>query len=388
MRITIAMGFFLPVPPARGGATEKSWYRLAKIFAAQGHVVTVISRRWSDWPHEEQRDGVRHVRIGGFDHRANLLLNLLLDLRWSLRVRRAMPAADLAVIHSVTLPALSRPREAGKTVLMPGRMPKGQYRFYRDISRVLATSRVVRDRVLAERPAFGPLTKITGYPIDCAPLRTALSSRSGKERRTITYVGRLHPEKGLDLLIEASRRLSATPDLPPWRVVLCGPEDIASGGGGASYVEDLRAKLSTKLPADTWDIQAPRFEPERLSEIYGQTDIFCYPSLAATGETFGVAIAEAMAAGAVPVVSRLECFRDLVSDGINGMVFDHECTDPAGFLATKLAEALRQSADTSRAMGRRASDSVARLDFPRYAEDLLSDFSVLIGETNRKRPSS
>ena len=46
MKINIATGFFLPVPPAAGGATEKIWHRLAQVFAAAGHEVTFISRTW------------------------------------------------------------------------------------------------------------------------------------------------------------------------------------------------------------------------------------------------------------------------------------------------------------------------------------------------------
>ena len=46
MKLTIVMGFFLPVPPVQGGATEKSWDRLATLLAERGHEVTVISRRW------------------------------------------------------------------------------------------------------------------------------------------------------------------------------------------------------------------------------------------------------------------------------------------------------------------------------------------------------
>ena len=34
MKITIVMGFFLPMPPAAGGATEKSWHSLAEEFDA------------------------------------------------------------------------------------------------------------------------------------------------------------------------------------------------------------------------------------------------------------------------------------------------------------------------------------------------------------------
>ena len=390
MRISIVMGFFLPVPPVRGGATEKSWHRLAKAFAAEGHAITLISRRWQDWPDDERREGVRHLRIGGFNHRRGLAANLLLDLRWSFRARRAMPAADIAVIHAVTLPALGLRGtiDTGKIVVMPGRMPKGQYRFYRNVSRVLATSNVVRDRVVRENPALAPVTKVTGYPIEWEELSGHRGLRTREATRNIVYAGRLHREKGLDLLVEAACRLISLPLLPPWRLVLCGPADVASGGGGESYVAGLRAKLSARLPAERWRIEPPRFENGRLAELYREADIFCYPSVAATGETFGVAIAEAMAAGAMPLVSGLACFRDLVSHGTNGMVFSHEGNDPAGSLVSSLAEALGCPAETSRTMSLRATESVRHLDFPRYARDLLADFATIGGGQARMESRS
>ena len=61
MRISIVSGFFLPVPAVSGGATEKTWHGLAKDFAAQGHSVTLVSRRWPglvfllDYEAERQR---------------------------------------------------------------------------------------------------------------------------------------------------------------------------------------------------------------------------------------------------------------------------------------------------------------------------------------------
>ena len=50
MKITIVMGFFLPVPALAGGATEKIWLRLAGLMTAAGHEVTVVSRRWPGLP--------------------------------------------------------------------------------------------------------------------------------------------------------------------------------------------------------------------------------------------------------------------------------------------------------------------------------------------------
>ena len=104
MRITIVSGFFLPVPPVSGGSTEKSWHNLAREFAARGHAVTMISRRWRDFPHQETRDGVRHQRLPGWDHQRSLGRNLLLDFLWSWRVFFALPDADIVVVNAVALP--------------------------------------------------------------------------------------------------------------------------------------------------------------------------------------------------------------------------------------------------------------------------------------------
>jgi glycosyltransferase involved in cell wall biosynthesis len=380
MKITIVMGFFLPVPPESGGATEKSWHRLATELAARGHEVTLISRRWRQWPTQETVQGVRHLRLPGFDHRRKLWQNLLLDLIWSCRVHRRLPTADLVIVHAVMLPVwLGRlRRSAGKVVVMPGRMPKGQYRWYQRIARVLATSTPVRDQVLLENPGLDPVTRIFGYPIDWGLLARPRAVRSEADPVTIGFTGRLHPEKGVDLLAAAARQLAGTPDLPKWRLVLCGPEDVAAGGAGASFRVQLERKLRAALPDGSWSIRPPIYRDDALAEFYRTIDVFCYPSLA-RGETFGVAVAEAMAAGAAPVVSDLACFRDFVRPGLNGLVFDHTAPDAASQLAGALVTLLRDPA-RRQALASAAQADVQRYDFPRYAESLLGDFRELLGQ--------
>lgn len=389
MRITIVMGFFLPVPPVRGGATEKSWDRLARLLAERGHEVTVISRRWPGWADEETRDGVLHLRIGGFNHRRTLGLNLALDAVWSLRVTRQLPAADIAIVHAVTLPLLlrGRLRKRSKLVLMPGRMPKGQYRLYRNVDRVLATSCVVRDQIVRENASLAPNIRVVGYPIDCSALSGMRREKAATAPITIGYVGRLHPEKGVGLLAEAAVRLQATAGLPDWELTLCGPTEVSAGGGGPEYIAGIRALLSENLPAGRWRIEPPCFQGDELAKLYCSIDVLCYPSLAAQGETFGVAVAEAMAAGAVPVVSSLACFRDLVEDGVSGRVFDHEGRDPAGRLAEVIASLLRETPDARMKMQAAASAVAHRYDFPRYADSLVADLESLLAteaETARK----
>jgi len=378
MKITITMGFFLPMPPDAGGAVEKSWHRLALEFTRRGHEVTILSRCWAGWPNAETRDGVRHVRLPGYDHSGKLARNLRRDFIWSLRVKRALPPADVTVVNSVTLPIwLGWHRgHAGKLVLMPGRMPKGQFRFYRRVDRVIVVSAPVQAALLAENPRLAPVVKIYGYPIDW----TALAKPKIPAARTpvtIGYVGRIHREKGLDLLVDSLLLLVNRSDLPPWRLLICGPREISQGGSGVMYASGLERRLASALPREQFSVRSPVFSEERLAKLYQDIDVFCYPSLATRGETFGVAVAEAMAAGAVPVVSQLPCFADFVHAGDSGEVFDHTATDAPDRLAHTLAQLIADAPRRAR-LAASARAAVQSYDFPLYAERLLADFSELL----------
>ncbi len=319
---------------------------------------------------------MQHVRLRGCAHTPRLWRNLLHDFFWSWRVFRALPPADIVIVNCVALPVwLGRLRPAaGRVVLLAGRMPKGQFRCYRRIARVLAPSTTVREKIAAENPRLTPAVRITGYPISWNELeRTAAAP---KTPLTISYVGRLHREKGLDLLLAALRLLALEENLPAWRVILCGPADVAQGGSGPDYAAGLAHQAAEFLPPDRLTLLPPVFDDNALKQIYHDTDIFCYPSLAIQGETFGVAIAEAMAAGAVPVVSRLDCFTDFVADGENGLVFDHTVPDAAERLAAAIKKLLMDPVLRTR-LATAARRRTEPYGFPRFARALLADFETL-----------
>jgi glycosyltransferase involved in cell wall biosynthesis len=259
---------------------------------------------------------------------------------------------------------------------MPGRVPKGQYRLYRRLDCVLAVSSPVRTAVLAENPRLAPVTKILGYPVDWSALARPRPAPGPGSPVVIGFVGRLHREKGLDLLVAALGLLARQPGLPPWRAVLCGPADVAHGGSGEAYVRDLQRSLETALPAGSFEVLPPVFTDDKLAEVYRHIDVFCYPSIADRGETFGVAVAEAMATGAVPVVSQLACFNDFVRAGENGESFDQTAPGAPARLAAVLARLLVDPALRAKLAGA-ARAAVQRYDFPLFAERLLRDFSTL-----------
>lgn len=382
MRITIVMGFFLPVPPLAGGATEKIWFQLGERIAAADHDVTIVSRRWPGLPDRETAGRLTHLRVPGMPHTASLARNLVRDFLWGLRVLHRLPPGDIVVCNTVALPVyLRRLRpSAGRVAVVLGRMPKGQVRVYGGVDLILATSPAVAQRALAENPRLASRTRVFPNPIDWS--RHARASQQAQVRSastplTIGYVGRIHPEKGLGLLLAAAAHLAATrPDLPLWRIELVGPWSVPQGGGGEAYRDALLSDYGPAL-GERLSFTGPEFDADKLAQRYGAMDVFCYPSLADQGETFGISVAEAMAAGAPPVVSGLVCFRELVRDGDTGLVFDHTAPDAKLLLAAALARLLADAA-LRREIAARAQAHAQNYDFAESARAILALLAPLV----------
>lgn len=381
MRISIVTGFFLPVPPVSGGATEKIWYRLARIFAEQGHKVTFVSRRWPGLPDKETESGIDHIRIKGFDHTPYLAVNLVLDLIWGIRVTRALPTADAVICNTVALPVwLHRIRpSAGVVSVVMGRAPKGQVAFYGDVARIYSPSSSVAGRIASQGAASR--VQVTGNPVDWSRLSRA--SRQGGNPVTLGYVGRVHPEKGISLLLAAVRHLASMPGIPEWRLKIVGPVGVREGGGGEEWAKALQdeARLST---GDRIEWLGAEYDPDRLAALYGTMDIFCYPSLAEKGETFGVSVAEAMAARCAVVVSALSCFSDLVDDGKTGLVFAHRDKNPYIILAECIARLLTDP-HLRLEMAARGQERSRQFDYPEVSGRILKDLAFLTGADGEKQ---
>ena len=116
------------------------------------------------------------------------------------------------------------------------------------------------------------------------------------------------------------------------------------------------------------------FDLNKLAEVYRQADLFCYPSLAEKGESFGVAPLEAMATGLPPVVSKLDCFTDFITDGETGFCFDHRGSDLAQALVMRLHEVFNNWPRTL-SIGQRACEIAQQFSYPRVAQLFLEDFT-------------
>src|SRR5256714_2522217 len=200
MKITIVLGAFFPVPPTMGGGVEKVWFSLALEFVKRGHNVVMISRRVAGLPREENIDGVKHLRVGGFDTPRSLIWLKLLDLIYSIRVMSILPSADIIVTNTFWLPILLRDPKRGRIYVQVARYPKGQMRFYGKAARLQAPSNAVARAIAAEAPKLADKVAVVPNPVPA--LENSPSPISSREK-TILFVGRVHPEKGVHVLVDA-----------------------------------------------------------------------------------------------------------------------------------------------------------------------------------------
>ena len=378
MKITIVLGAFLPVPPVMGGAIEKSWLALAQEFISRNNDVTIISRALPQFARHEIVDGVRHVRVRGFDRPRSLLWLKILDLLYSLRVRRALPAADILVTNTFWLPLLIRDSSRGKIYVHVGRYPKGQMRLYGRAARLQAPSNDVADAIKGEAPLSAH--KVIAIPYPC-PQKISAGAPLPLEARAkiVLYVGRVHREKGVHLLVEAFARLRSA-EFADWKLIIVGSTDSREGGGGEAYLRQLRR--SAAVARDRVVFRGPIFDAAALEEEFRSARIFAYPSLATRGETFGLAPLEAMTHGCAVLVSDLGCFRDFILPNETGFVFEGGAPDPADSLVVAVRNALSDPVRLERIAraGQLKSQEFSRA---RVADKFLIDFEKLISDAER-----
>ncbi len=137
--------------------------------------------------------------------------------------------------------------------------------------------------------------------------------RKGSGPVTVVCVGKLiQPRKNLHLAVEALRTLGRKGLV---RLVLVG----ASGGHPSGHSAEYLKSLEIAEAEEDWiDIQRDVPLPE-MPKLYRQADICLLPSV---GEPLGYAPVEAMAYGAVPVISIDAGSAGYLRDGENGMCVD------------------------------------------------------------------
>jgi D-inositol-3-phosphate glycosyltransferase len=136
------------------------------------------------------------------------------------------------------------------------------------------------------------------------------------DAQIITFVGRIQPHKGPEVLIRAiAEMLSHSKHLRPKLIV-----NIIGGASGANQSEVERL---TELVAWLGISDVVRFAPPvprtDLPQWYRAADLVCVPSYS---ESFGLVALEAQACGTPVVATAVGGLRTAVADGISGVLVD------------------------------------------------------------------
>ena len=126
---------------------------------------------------------------------------------------------------------------------------------------------------------------------------------------TIGFIGRFEePRKGLEILVAALPQI--IPSLPDIRVLVAGP------GDSAEFLKEVQPSLRDRFTF------LGRISEEEKANFMASVGVYVAPNTG--GESFGIILAEALAAGASVVASDIPAFDSLLAHGEYGTLFSSE----------------------------------------------------------------
>lgn len=265
------------------------------------------------------------------------------------------PGANHAVLLGTDIPAVGTFHAAH-----PGR--NGWYDAFRLPLRKMIDRLAIRTAVSVEaqrniEATFGGTCEILPNGVEVEAFADAEPWPAS--RPTVLFVGRHEPRKGLGVLLDAFARLQAAPpdglDAAP---------ELWVAGQGPQTAELARREI----PGVTWLGRIS--EAEKRRRLRGAT-VACFPSI--EGESFGVVLLEAMAAGTPIVASDLTGYRHVARADREALLVPPG--DP-GALAEALARALADPSLRQRLVeeGRRRA---SEFSMTRLAEELRARYESI-----------
>lgn len=183
-----------------------------------------------------------------------------------------------------------------------------------------------------------------------------------KGKKIILFLGRIHYIKGLEILIDAYKNVSDKTD----EVFL-----IIAGHDNEGYKNVLKNKINALNLSDKVFFTGLVKDKQKI-EILTDSDIFCLPSFQ---ENFGIAVAEAMAAGLPVVISDQVNIHSEISDANAGIVTKCDSDEVANAILKIINN------DTlKKEMGVNARKLVFdKFSWDKIAEKMIENYQKIIG---------
>lgn len=180
------------------------------------------------------------------------------------------------------------------------------------------------------------------------------------QEKSLLFMGRLHPVKGLPLLLEAWAKVTRR----GWKLRIAGPDE----GGHQTELQRLVGALGIQ---DSVEFLGPVWG-EAKEQMFLESDLFVLPTYS---ENFGIAVAEAMAYGLPVITTHGAPWKVLEEEGCGWWV-------PVSVegIAAALEDALRKEPEELAGMGALGRKIVAeRFAWSAVAEQFLESYRWLLG---------
>jgi phosphatidylinositol alpha-mannosyltransferase len=177
-------------------------------------------------------------------------------------------------------------------------------KYFRNLHGKIAVSRAARDSFARYFPGDYRLIPIGVDVRRFSPDRPRIAGLSTKDR-TILFVGRLDPRKGLEYLLRAFPLILR--DHPSTRVIVVG-----GGRLPRQYRDNMDPEVAARVDF------VGMVPPETIPSYYASCDLYCSPAVGK--ESFGIVLLEAMASGIPVVASDIDGYREVISHGKDGIL--------------------------------------------------------------------
>jgi phosphatidylinositol alpha-mannosyltransferase len=180
---------------------------------------------------------------------------------------------------------------------------------------------------------------------------------------TLGFIGRFEePRKGLSVLTQALPAIIA--EFPDVKIFVAGP------GESSDTLKDIQPSLRSRFTF------MGRISEEEKANFLASVGLYIAPNTG--GESFGIILAEALAAGASVVASDITAFDSLLGHGDYGTLFQSENPDD---LATKVIELLKDS-ERRRAIADRGKIYAQSFDWDVVADKIYDVYQMaMVGGT-------
>jgi len=187
-----------------------------------------------------------------------------------------------------------------------------------------------------------------------------MKSKPVTRNRILLFLGRIHPKKGVDMLLRAWAALGRR--FPEWELRIAGPDNIG-------HLPKMQA-LAEKLRLERVVFCGPLYG-ETKQDAYREAELFVLPT---HSENFGVTVAESLAAGTPAIVTKGAPWSGLEKHGAGWWI--DIGVDP---LVACLEDALSQSRNELMSKGRAGREWMMRdYSWPRVGQMMHMTYRWLL----------